>query len=108
MAIKKVCVFEVDHKYVFCDGFHPLLTSVAEDQSSKINESMRQKLADLGTIKVYVYRVIELGIDEDYRQRPADLLATTQISEKALKGRGLSHAVESVDSGSRQKPHGCD
>ncbi len=58
---------------------------------------MRQKLVDLGTIRICVRRVIVLGIDTECSRQPCNLQATTKISEKALKGRALSHAVELVD-----------
>lgn len=68
--------------------------ALVEDDGRKIDASLAKKVANIGNITVTLYRVRKILLGKPRSAEAGDSTIDNTISEKALKGKAVSHSVK--------------
>ena len=70
-----------------------MLTKIGDEGPRAIDEAIHRKLADLGTIRIRMWRVQVIDSHVRRSSKIVPSMSQTEFSEKAVKGRAISHCV---------------
>ena len=69
------------------------MIGAVEDGQNDGLEAQKERLADVGTISLHMYRVRITQLNTKYEIKERQVQHPEAVHEKALKGGALSHAV---------------